>query len=98
MNKETLTLLERCQREAREKFAYHIKGEKVNLPLIYVEDLDDVVANTLKQAAGALEGMKKNHGYDLPTNDFCYSEHDVNRSYDSALTEAQRLLGEDNLK
>ena len=30
------------------------------------------------------ENAKEKMGYDLPTNDFCYSEHDIANSYDKA--------------
>jgi hypothetical protein len=65
--KETLTLLERCQREARENLK-----ELLNHPRTGLRDssdtnktrteiygiYDDIIAHTLKQAAEALEGMK----------------------------------------
>ena len=86
MNKETL--LERCQREAREMYK-----EATRYRESMDDDIEDIVANTLKQATEALEGMKKQ---DLPSSlkdpaGFCSGI-----GYNQALTDAQRLLGCEN--
>jgi len=90
--KETLTLLERCQREAREKLQdfdfeqiWSDEGaEKLNLMV------DTLIANTLKQAAEALEGMKKDISGDVESA--TGFPEAVNYGYTNALTDAQRLL------
>jgi len=99
------TLLQRCQREAREKWIKellaredgkkpHLGGASLwNAKLLALSDT--FIANTLKQAAEALEGMKKkNSAYEQR-----YKEQAMwaDIGYDQALTDAQKLLtGEDN--
>jgi len=115
------TLLQRCQREAREKMVSELTarsdGKKPQLggtSLWNVNAIllcDNLVAHILKQAAEALEetlrlGVKPKpyDGNDLQTaNDYYHIAaqdwSEVIRyesGYDSALTDAQRLLGEDN--
>jgi len=89
--KETLTLLERCQRQARE-----MVNEKL-LPLYLRSRLhelsDTLIANTLKQAAEAIlkerdlypdiSGNEKPRFYLTQAAEIVYT-----------LTDAQRLLGE----
>lgn len=90
------TLLQRCQSEAREQCSqvdiippYQFMGAKQIFS--YTDKaLDDLIANTLKQAAETLEGLKKEMESRHDKTDF-YTE-----SYCEALTDAQRLLGEDN--
>ena len=83
--KETLTLLERCQREAYEEWN-KLAGGNLSVP----EILDTLTANTLKQAAESLtDGVML--GSDGTRN--CYF---IPMERIDALTDAQRLLGEDN--
>jgi hypothetical protein len=88
--KETLTLLERCQREAMEK----LHGWTVNVLEHQVERdyiasfMDTLIANTLKQAAEALEELSEKQFYD---------SREEALAGKSAFLQAQRLLvGEDN--
>ncbi len=88
------TLLEKCQRECEEV----LYAENFNMPhqecLRLYESMNQQIANTLKQAAEALEGLEKK---DLPSAlkdpaGFCKGI-----GYNQALTDAQKLLlGEDN--
>jgi len=50
------TLLQKCQREAREKYAQDTSPKAHNL--LSAEDLDNLIANTLKQAAEEYEREK----------------------------------------
>ena len=94
MNKETL--LERCQREAREKFRKEfVRNEMLDLvPIANGKDYDDffkkIIANTLKQAAESLEGIKQK--YYPPDGDF---RPDTTELFNQGVTDAQKvLLGE----
>ena len=89
------TLLQRCQREAREKLVtpwdYYNDAEGTER-YIKEEDIDQILANTLKQAAEALEGMKGKEIIHLGSRDT-----KAEQFYAQALTDAQKLLlGEDN--
>jgi len=98
--KETLTLLERCQREMEEKFAkgFHNGGwvlfycptsnREEERPATE-EDLKTLIANTLKEASGEIGRIPKPYNHPL-----IYSkEH--GEIYMSALTDAQKVLGVD---
>ncbi len=86
---ETLTLLERCQREAREEISLSIQDGTLS-----PEKVDEIIANTLKQAAEALEGMK--YDYDRNLEGYNYYS-DPTYAHNQALTDAQKiLLGENN--
>ncbi len=80
--KQTLTLLERCQREAREKFGFISDS---NFPTN--EDINTLIAHTLKQAAEALEGLKEEH---TPLHDAHKFYHVKDRN--QALTDAQKII------
>ncbi len=81
--KETLTLLERCQREARETFWEQLDADGI-------KKMDALIANTLKQAAEALEGMKQEIFGDPEMN-----LNIKKQSRNKTLTDARKvLLGE----
>lgn len=111
------TLLQRCQREAREKFeslkcvngAMFFGTVEATCPCgktrcsneqtqeeaeaEYTEFLNTLIADTLKQAAEALEGIKtcNEKAYRLP------DAYVAEISYDKAISNAQKILvGEDN--
>lgn len=94
MNKETLTLLERCQREAREtnerhhraSYGHILPEESLEKAITYWnERTDTLITNTLKQAAEAIEVMVKNNKdpYMFPLTERRF------------LTDAQKMLGVD---
>ncbi len=89
--KETLTLLERCQRDAREMQKQSYDGDLTD------KEINELIVFTLKQAAEVLEGKKKEEpphaGYTaVEAGMYSYA-----KGYNKALTDAQRLLlGEDN--
>jgi hypothetical protein len=94
--KETLTLLERCQRDIWDNRLKKHDGTKIVISLSQ-EELTEAIANTLKQAAEAFIQIAKD----------ARDEHNVARHGDSfydaydrvidALTDAQKvLLGEYN--
>jgi hypothetical protein len=107
--KKTLTLLERCQSEARETnerhhracYRYILPEESLERAITYWnERTDHLIANTLKQAAESLEGMK----VDIPTRELHNRSLGISNQarrksrwralkYNQALTDAQRLLG-----
>lgn len=53
---------------------------------------DEIKKMLIQSLIGKIEKMKKNMSYDLPTNDFCYSEHDVSNSYDKGIDEVLSIL------
>jgi len=83
------TLLTKLQREAREYFMTD------NHTSVDAEKLNTLIANTLKQAAEALEGMKH-----ICTEECYCCGHppcEYEMGHTDALTDAQKvLLGEDN--
>ena len=85
--KETLTLLERCQREAREKVFNINNYNGSSVGSITLKDLNDLIANTLKQAAEEIGKMRQSFMPDSYSDDW----DNISR------TEAQKiLLGENN--
>jgi hypothetical protein len=84
--KETLTLLERLQREARE----YLLAENVDAT---AHSINQAIANTLKQAAEALDVLTKNN----EASDDCKTgEHWATHGYPKGITDAQKiLLGKD---
>jgi hypothetical protein len=108
--KETLTLLERCQREAKEQTsklaaAYQSDSMEFDYSVLEIPEKDlqtyvsEAIANTLKQAAEALEGIKIVMDYE--EQQYHYSI-DLTSKYNAiqhnkTLTDAQKLLlGDDN--
>jgi len=105
--KETLTLLERCQREAREKLlklyrehnllkhnVFSTTNQDERYEKEFFDELDLAIANTLKQAAEEIEKLKENI-------DVTYGEQYwatvVEEKIIDALTDAQKVIrGEDN--
>jgi hypothetical protein len=86
--KETQTLLERCQREARET----IENYEKELVMFPVELLDTLISNTLKQAADALEGMKMPK--EVPEGEEKGRWISKRFGYNHAISDAQKLLTE----
>ena len=94
MMKETLTLLEQCQREFDKNFEmknFALYSKKHDIPATTTE-IKYLLADTLKEAAEALEGMKILELCEDKDTDLY--EREV--GYNQALTDAQKLLlGED---
>ena len=101
MNKETL--LERCQREAREKFRCRCGDERceANVVRFSFNKMDILVANTLKQAAEEYtriidKVVEKQRIRVVYKSDRMYIAA-LAREIKEALTDAQKLIrGEDN--
>jgi hypothetical protein len=93
MPKDTVeeSLLTKLQREARETYWTTVDDRDVGQVNSVI---DTLIANTLKQAAEALEGMKINKDHVLIGNMEFQVESLYADGHDRALTDAQRLLGE----
>jgi hypothetical protein len=84
------TLLQRCQREAREHFTLNYlasfdsdnEGDMADLSSELIATVNTLIANTLKQAAEEIEKLKR--------TDDTQMSHD--HTYDEALTDAQKLI------
>jgi len=91
---EAETLLQQCQREAREA-AWDLLDEDG------AELLNEIIANTLKQAAEALEGMKKSVKDLYPEATLNTLDEETafqvtyKEGHNRALTDAQKILGVD---
>jgi hypothetical protein len=83
------TLLQRCQRLAREKYAQD-SGEKAH-NLLSAEELDELIANTLKQAAEEVGSIIEKSNEDFE-NEPLHPVAPFNTGYNTALTEAQKVL------
>jgi len=87
--KETLTLLERCQREHQDA-TYRVLSD-LQIGKASLQDAFDVIdtlaANTLKQAAEALEGRKATI-HPIDDAHIFYNK----QMWNAALTDAQKML------
>ena len=101
-------LLNRLQREAREKFdntyrnpkvlSGHVVRDSISINEVF-KFQDTLIANTLKEASEEIGGLKQNEVF---TQETATSLHqygqvvDKKSEYNQALTEAQNLLTGDN--
>lgn len=92
---ETLTLLERCQREARLKmWSFLDDKNQMDMDAVcqFEKALDTLIANTLKQAAEALEGLKTEEPLYVGKTQYEFYKGDIRWVANHALTDAQKLL------
>ena len=94
------TLLQRCQREVTQYVLHpHEPGAVCSTNVVKLNDVHTLIANTLKQAAEALEESISKHLLQHQPN---HTEEETkwverqNVTVQSILTDARRLLGEDN--
>lgn len=95
----TQTLLERCQREAREKVSKNIYDtEMCVIPEDCIPDrllpiIDEIIANTLKQAAEAVTKIVDGYLVAISTGEEDYTTQQLGEAINA---DAQKIINVDN--